>query len=90
MNDDSFLDGNAAAGDLRELFAVDVTTAECQCSHCGGIAHMAETRLYNRAPGLVARCATCEQVLMRLVKGPERTWIDVRGMVYLAVETPDK
>ena len=29
------LDGNAAAGLLRELFALDVTAAEVTCGRCG-------------------------------------------------------
>jgi xanthine/CO dehydrogenase XdhC/CoxF family maturation factor len=86
VDNDSFLDGNAAAGDLHELFAVDVTAALCRCSNCGRTARVAEVRLYTRAPGLVARCAGCEHVLMRLVRSPERAWIDLRGMSYLEIE----
>ena len=32
---DDYLGGNAAAGDLSSVFAMDVTTAEGQCSQCG-------------------------------------------------------
>ena len=32
---DFVLDGNAAAGALREVFAADVTTAHIQCDACG-------------------------------------------------------
>ena len=53
---DSFLDGNAAAGVLREVFAVDVTSAHGQCVGCGNTAPMAEARLFADAPGLVLRC----------------------------------
>jgi hypothetical protein len=35
--------------------------------------------VYLRAPGVVVRCPGCEQVLMRIVRGPGRYWIDLRG-----------
>ena len=34
---DSVLDGNAAAGALREIFVADVTTAHIQCDACGSV-----------------------------------------------------
>ncbi len=91
MNSDpTFLDGNAAAGELRELFAVDITTARGQCAGCGRTAAFAEAHLYMRAPGLVARCAGCQGVLLRLVKGPGRSWLDMRGLAYLQLATPEQ
>jgi Family of unknown function (DUF6510) len=81
------LDGNAAAGDLRTIFAVDVTAATGQCSACGQTAPLGTARLYNQAPGLVARCTGCDGVLLRLVSAPGRAWLDVRGLRYLQLET---
>lgn len=81
------LDGNAAAGDLRTIFAVDLTAATGQCASCGRTAPLGAAQLYNQAPGLVARCAGCDGVLLRLVTGPGRAWLDVRGLTYLQVET---
>jgi hypothetical protein len=86
----SFLDGNAAAGELREVFAVDLTAAVGQCAGCGRVAVLAEARLYVHAPGLVARCPGCDGVLFRLVKAPGRTWLDLRGLAYLQIATPDE
>jgi Family of unknown function (DUF6510) len=83
MSTDSHLDGNAAAGLLREVFAVDVTAAQGQCVGCGTIAAMAEARLFADAPGLVLRCAGCGGVLLRMVSGGGRHWLDVRGLAYL-------
>ena len=80
---DRYLDGNAAAGRLGEVFAVDVTAAQGECVGCGSIAPMAETRLYVDSPGLVLRCAGCDAVLLRLVSGGGRHWLDVRGLTYL-------
>ncbi|MGZ3508144.1 MAG: DUF6510 family protein [Vulcanimicrobiaceae bacterium] len=90
MNDDfeSLLDGNAAAGELREIFAIDVTAATGQCDACGWTARLAQAHVYAQAPGLVARCTNCGRVLMRLVRAPERAWLDLRGLTYLMVEMP--
>lgn len=81
------LDGNAAAGDLRTIFAVDVTAATGQCAACGLTAPLGTAQLYNQAPGLVVRCTGCDSVLLRLVNAPGRAWLDVRGLRYLQLET---
>ena len=31
----NYLDGNAAAGELSRVFAMDITSAEGQCANCG-------------------------------------------------------
>jgi NAD-dependent SIR2 family protein deacetylase len=82
-----YLDGNAAAGELSNIFALDVTAAEGQCEHCGATKPFAEARLYMQGPGLVARCAVCEHVLLRLVNVRQRLLLDVRGMTYLSLNT---
>jgi hypothetical protein len=82
-----YLDGNAAAGELSKVFAMDVTAAEEQCAHCGVIKRFAEAHLYMHGPGVVARCAVCEHVLLRLVNGRHRVFLDVRGMKYLSLDT---
>lgn len=83
------LDGNAAAGELRTIFAVDMTTARGRCAGCGRTAALAETRLYTQAPGLVVRCSGCDGVLLRLVTGPGHTWLDLHGLSYLQIITTD-
>ena len=45
------LDGNAAAGFLRELFALDMTAAEVTCDHCGVVTTVGETRTLWRSDG---------------------------------------
>ena len=86
---DIYLDGNAAAGELREIFAVEVTNAGGQCAGCGRTAVLADVRLYVQAPGLVARCPACDLVLFRLVRAPGRAWLDLRGLTYLQLAIPD-
>jgi hypothetical protein len=51
---------------------------------------MAEVRVFDHAPGVVARCQGCGQVLVRLVQGPGRAWLDLRGLAYLQVPVPDE
>ena len=78
-----YLDGNAAAGDLSRIFVIDVTTAEARCANCGTTKRFAEAHLYMHGPGIVARCSTCEHILLRLVNVHERVFLDARGMTYL-------
>jgi hypothetical protein len=82
---DQFVDGNALAGPLREVFAVDTTSAACHCVNCGRTGPVASLRVYARAPGLVGRCPGCEQVVLRLVRGPDAAWLDLRGTVSLQI-----
>jgi len=82
----NYLDGNAAAGELSRIFAMDVTTAEGQCAHCGAIKRFAEAHLYMQAPGVVARCAVCEHVLLRLVSARRHMFLDACGMTYLRLD----
>ena len=82
-----YLDGNAAAGELSKVFAIDITAAEGQCAHCGTRGRFAEAHLYMQGPGIVARCALCEHVLLRLVNTGQRLFLDVHGLTYLALDT---
>ncbi|HSB29270.1 MAG TPA: DUF6510 family protein [Pyrinomonadaceae bacterium] len=82
-----YLDGNAAAGELSKIFAVDVTAAQGQCAHCGTTKRFAEAHLYMQCPGVVARCAFCEQVLLRLVTVRDRVLLDLSGMTWLSFDT---
>ena len=82
---EDFVDANAAAGSLREIFAVDLTAATGRCDSCGSTAVLAQARLYTRAPGVVARWVQCDAVLFRLVQSPRRTWLDLRGLAYLEI-----
>jgi len=82
-----YLDGNAAAGELSKIFAMDITAAVGQCAHCGATKRFAEAHLYMQGPGIVARCAACENVLLRYANVRQRVFLDVRGMTYLRLDT---
>jgi hypothetical protein len=86
-NDYDYLDGNAAAGELSDIFTMDVTAARGECAHCGAIKRFAEAHVYMQAPGLVARCAVCEHVLLRFVKARQRAFLDLRGLTCLILDT---
>jgi hypothetical protein len=81
-----YLDGNAAAGELSKMFAIDVTTATGRCAECGTTKCLAEAHLYMQGPGLVARCPACEHVLLRVVNVREHMFVDLRGMTYLSFD----
>jgi hypothetical protein len=82
-------DGNALGGPLQDVFSVDVTAATGRCANCGRVGPIAEARLFDHAPGMVARCISCDQVVLRMVRGPGRAWLDLRGLTYLQVAMPD-
>ncbi|BCB91473.1 DUF6510 family protein [Phytohabitans suffuscus] len=79
------LDGNALAGPLREIFAVDVTAATSRCAACGQAGALAGLHVYASAPGMVARCPSCEEVVLRMVRTPDAAWLDLRGAVALRI-----
>jgi hypothetical protein len=81
------LDGNAAAGILRELFALDITVAEVTCGNCGIVAMVGETKLYGGVMGAIFRCARCDSVVMRLVRTPVGIWLDMRGSQLLVARS---
>lgn len=84
MSEESLrLDGNAAAGVLGEIFALEMTSAESTCAHCGHVAPLGSLVLYGGQMGTILRCPTCEQVQMRVVRIPERGgqyWIEMQGI----------
>ena len=74
------LDGNAAAGVLQEIFAVEVTSATGTCDSCGAVEAVGALAVYAYAPGTVLRCPHCDAVLMRIVTDGTRYWVDLKGV----------
>jgi hypothetical protein len=79
------LDGNAVAGLLHTIFAYEMTTASAICNRCGSSDPVGTLMVYNQAPGTVIRCPTCDNVLIRVVHGRGRYWLDLRGMRSLEI-----
>ncbi|MGR6319177.1 DUF6510 family protein [Micromonospora soli] len=88
MTDLSYLDGNMLDGPLRELFAVDLSAATGRCDNCGMTGPMAGMHVFSHAPGLIGRCPACSEVMLRLVRAPDRAWLDLRGATFLEVPMP--
>ena len=90
------LDGNAAAGILREVFLHEMSAARGACASCGAIGVLGSQHLYMypRSPGAVLRCTTCQDVLMVVVHAdgryrlamPGLTWLGMPGVVETATE----
>jgi Family of unknown function (DUF6510) len=87
---DRYEDGNALAGPLGEVFAADVTSATVRCVNCALTGPVATLRVYSHAPGLVARCPGCEEVVLRMTRTPDAAWLDLRGTVSLAIPLPPR
>jgi hypothetical protein len=83
------LDGNALGGVLLELFGVEMTTATGVCASCGTADLVARLEVYVHAPGTVVRCAHCHSVMLRIVRGPGRTWLDMSGLGSIELPLPD-
>lgn len=77
------LDGNALAGLLYEVFGEEMTGFMVTCANCGAIAAVAETVVYPRLPGAVARCRICGALLMVITQMRGIHCVDLHGIAAL-------
>jgi hypothetical protein len=77
--DELMLDGNAVAGVLQEVFAVEMTTAIGTCSNCGAARPIGALHVY-RGAGIVLRCPHCDNVIGKIVEDDTRMWISLSGV----------
>jgi Family of unknown function (DUF6510) len=82
------LDGNAAGGALQDVFSFDPTLALATCASCGTTRELGASLAYLDAPGVVLRCASCEAVLLRVVRSDARIWIELSGCASLSSTDP--
>jgi Family of unknown function (DUF6510) len=80
------VDGNAIAGDLLEVFGVDLTAATWTCASCGMSSVVADAVVYMRGPGRVARCRGCGELLFVLVTIRDITCVDLHGVAVLQTD----
>lgn len=80
QSQDMKLDGNAIGGVLAELFGLEMTAAAVVCGSCGAHDVMACLDVYVCAPGTVVRCRHCKSVVLRVVEGNGRVWLDASGL----------
>lgn len=81
----SRLDGNALAGALADIFAVDMTSAMARCAGCGDMSAVAQAVVYVDAAGTVVRCRCCDAVLATLVQADDRAWLSLTGISAIEV-----
>ncbi len=81
----SHVDGNRAAGILAEAFGRDVSDATGVCAWCGHRHLLAESHVYDRAPGVVMRCPICGNVEMVIVEVRTEVRVSSRGFRYLNI-----
>jgi hypothetical protein len=86
LNRSLMLDGNAAAGILDEIFALEITKSPVGCAHCGRQGALGTLLVFGQAPGLVLRCPVCENIMIRIVQVSEAIYLDMRGTAYLRLE----
>jgi hypothetical protein len=77
------LDGNAIGGLLFDVFGAETTNETAICGTCRARRPVAELAVYTRGPGAVARCRSCDTVLMVLVTIRGVTCVDLRGLAGL-------
>ena len=82
--DARMVDGNAVAGLLREVFAVEMTTALGTCSGCGTTQPFGATHVF-RGAGTVMRCPHCGDALVTIVEEETRVWVGFPGLRTLEV-----
>ena len=85
LNRELMLDANATAGLLQEIFGVEMTASHTECAHCGNEGEVGTLLAFTQGPGIVLRCSTCEQVMIRIIQTPEAIHLDARGAVYLRI-----
>jgi ferredoxin-NADP reductase len=78
------LDGNAVAGLLQEVFAVEVTTAIGMCNTCGATEAVGALHVF-RGAGIVMRCPHCHEALVTIVEDDTRVWVGFPGIRRLQV-----
>ena len=78
------LDGNAVAGVLQEVFAVEMTTAIGTCNTCGATDQVGALHVF-RGAGIVMRCPHCDNALVTIVENGPRVWIGFAGVRTLQV-----
>ena len=83
INRELMLDANATAGLLYEIFGVEMTAAPTECASCGNEGEIGTLLAFTHGPGVILRCSTCENVVLRIVQTPDEIILDARGAVYL-------
>jgi hypothetical protein len=79
------LDGNAAAGELGEVFAREMTMALATCTGCGSTHALGALLEYGHAMGVILRCPGCDGAMIRLARSPGWLRMDATGITFLMI-----
>jgi hypothetical protein len=79
------MDGNAAAGALREIFAQEMTVAAATCTGCGAEHEIGALLDYGHAMGIVLRCPGCDTAMLRMSRTSSWLYLDTSGISCLRV-----
>ena len=86
--DDLAIEGNAVAGSLANIFAVDVTDAEVTCAGCGATSPLADEKAHHPGAGSLLRCKHCSSVLGRFRRSQDAIWVDLNTSAAWQVSLP--
>jgi hypothetical protein len=79
------LDGNAAAGALREIFAQEMTVAVATCAECGSAREVGSLLAYGHTMGTVLGCPDCDAAMLRFTHTPGWLRLDASGISFLMI-----
>jgi uncharacterized protein DUF6510 len=79
------LDGNAAGGALREVFAPEMTAALATCTGCGAVGPVGALLEYGHGMGVILRCPACDTAMLRIVHTPGWLRVDASGISLLMI-----
>ncbi len=80
------VDGNAVAGLLGEVFALEMTAALAGCASCGTANPVSALVAYGRGMGAVLRCPACESAVVRVAHDGGCSCLELRGAVFLQLD----
>jgi len=80
-----WLDGNAAGGILRDVFAHEMTAALASCVGCGTVGPVGALLEYGQPMGIVLRCPRCDTPVLRIVRTPGFLRLDLSGLTLLTI-----
>ena len=89
QTEDMRLDGNAAGGILREVFARDVTAALATCTGCGTVGPVGALLEYGHGMGVILRCPACDTAMLRIVRTPGWLRLDASRISLLMIPESD-
>lgn len=79
------LDGNASGGELRDVFAHEMTAALATCAGCGSRGPVGTLLEYGHRMGVVLRCPRCEAAMLRIVRTPGWLRVDASRTSFLMI-----